>query len=218
MLRHREDLFEITKNSIFYFDNLVINVNIMTSLIRQQSSFKFAKNLLSFKILYNSIVQNDRHLNNDSSHYLIYFTKLTKQSLFKIKSNINEEDNFDLNVRCNIFANRINHLYIEYELVRFKSKAVSLRLNALKKTMKTLITKKKLQAEVAMLQNNINNDFANIINRLNQMSANKSTNTALLSSLVYAQQNDHSYRTLEALLKENETHSQNYRDRFMQRS
>ena len=144
MSRYKEDLFEIIKNSIFYFDNLAIDVNIMISLIKQQSSFKFAKNLSSFKISYNFIVQDDRYSNNNFLHYLMHSIKLARQSLLEMKSNINEENNFDLNIRYDILADRIDHLYIEHELVRFESEAIRLRLNILKKTMKTLITKKKL--------------------------------------------------------------------------
>ena len=141
--------------------------------------------------------------------------------LLKIESDINEEDNFDLNIRYNILVNRINHLHIEYELIRSESEVIRLRLNALKKTMKTLITKKKLQAKVTMLQNNMNNDFANIINRLNQISANNFANTISSSLLIRVYQNDlndYSHKILRILLEKNETYNQNYRKRSIQRS
>ena len=104
--------------------------------------------------------------------------------MLEIKSDINEEDNFDFNICHNILVDRIDYLYIEHELVRSENEAIRLRINTMKKTMKTLITKKKLQTEVTILQNNMNNDFANIINRLNQISANNFANTVLSSSLV----------------------------------
>ena len=62
----------------------------------------------------------------------------------------------------------------------------------------------------------MNNDFAKIINRLNQMSANNFANTVSLFSLVYTYQiNNPSHTALRTLFEKNKTYNQNYRDRSM---
>ena len=153
--------------------------------------------------------------------------------MLEIESDVNEEDNFDLNVRHSILANRINYLHIEHELVRFENKAIRLRLNILKKTIKTLITKKKLQTHISMLQNNLNNDFVDVNNNFAKIrvilnvidSENNSAKSNSLPQLVNIenareerQELISNLSNLETLLEKNETYNQNYRDRFMQRN